>query len=320
MNTDRLPELLTEPRSSQNFLQLHLVLEAVSCEDTQGLLPAQDSKPRRRDSSWASSSSDSDNPDPGRRSRSEMKRCQAVADIDLLDEDIPTLAYKMNLQWQKTNQSVHHNPYCQPETNRKPNSKDKICQTYPLTMVTWLWNISVVSWNVSGHEGGDDRDHFEDMTLHFMSECKQNTTIPWITTLGLKMLYRRGLIDMDDSSWLWFVIVVASVLMTALVVKSRSRNWKISIWFFVLGVTQNRIRSGEGSPESNVDQEDHLSMTGTGASHWILSNMSHKRKWRPEILSGSHSAPIPIMTCHPRPSSTPFPKLGEILNGSSSRI
>ena len=98
MNTDRLPELLTEPRSSQNFLQLHLVLEAVSCEDTQGLLPAQDSKPRRRDSSWASSSSDSDNPDPGRRSRSEMKRCQAVADIDLLDEDIPTLAYKMNLQ------------------------------------------------------------------------------------------------------------------------------------------------------------------------------------------------------------------------------
>ena len=38
------------------------------------------------------------------------------------------------------------------------------------------------------------------------------------------MLYRRGLIDMDDSSWLWFVIVVAAVLMTALVVKSRSRN------------------------------------------------------------------------------------------------
>ena len=80
----------------------------------------------------------------------------------------------------------------------------------------------------------------------FCPPCVQNNTIPWITTSGLKMLYRRGLIDMDDSSsWLWFMIVVATVLMTALVVKSRSRNWKISIWFFVLGVTQNRIRSGE---------------------------------------------------------------------------
>ena len=75
------------------------MLEAGSCEDTPGLSPGQDSRPRRRDSSWASSSSDSDSRDQERRSRSEMRRCQAVADIDLLrDEDIPTLVCKMNLQ------------------------------------------------------------------------------------------------------------------------------------------------------------------------------------------------------------------------------
>ena len=147
----------------------------------------------------------------------------------------------------------------------------------------------------------------------FCPPCVQNNTIPWITTSGLKMLYRRGLIDMDDSSsWLWFMIVVAAVLMTALVVKSRSRNWKISIWFFVLGVTHSRIRSGEERVVPSPMWTKRINWAWLGLERATeYYQTCHKRKWRTEteILSGSHSTPIPIMTS---PSSTPFPKSGEI--------
>ena len=97
-------------------------------------------------------------------------------------------------------------------------------------------------------------------------------------------------------SWLWFMIVVV-VLMTARVVKSRSRNWKISIWFFVLGVTQNQERS----PESNVDQEDHrawLVLVTATDSGWILSNMSQEKVERAGIERFYLDLWAPIMTCH----------------------
>ena len=75
-------------------------------------------------------------------------------------------------------------------------------------------------------------------------------------------------------NWWQFLVVVTDCCCCCSddwlrVVKSRSRNWKISIWFFVLGVTQNQER--RGSPESNVDQEDHGAWLER--SHWLRLNI-----------------------------------------------
>ena len=103
------------------------------------------------------------------------------------------------------------------------------------------------------------------------------------------MVYRRGLIEVTvPGCGLWLLLLFWWLR----VVKSRSRNWKISIWFFVLGVTQSRIRSEEGSGESNVDQEVHRAWLGPehiAESGWILSNMSQEKveNGGREILSES---------------------------------
>ena len=123
------------------------------------------------------------------------------------------------------------------------------------------------------------------------------------------MVFRRGLIG--DSSWLWLMTVVV-VLMTDCVcckIKER-RNWKISIWFFVLGVTQNQERRA-GESWVKCGPRGSRSMTRARLTPAEYYQTCHKRKWRAQILSGSQDSDHDL--------SSPITKPGEISNSSSSR-
>ena len=123
------------------------------------------------------------------------------------------------------------------------------------------------------------------------------------------MVFQRGLIG--DSSWLWLMTVVV-VLMTDCVcckIKER-RNWKISIWFFVLGVTQNQERRA-GELWVKCGPRGSRSMTGARLTPAEYYQTCHKRKWRAQILSGSQDSDHDL--------SSPITKPGEISNSSSSR-
>ena len=96
-------------------------------------------------------------------------------------------------------------------------------------------------------------------------------------------------INWRDSSWLWFMIVVA-VLMTA---RCKIKEQKLKDFYLIFcpwsDTEQNQERGG--SPESNVDQEVHRAwLEHIAESGWILSNMSQEKvegERRREILSES---------------------------------
>ena len=126
--------------------------------------------------------------------------------------------------------------------------------------------------------------------------CVQNNTIPWITTSGLKMLWSKRI---NWHGWQFLVVVYdCCCYCSDDCARCKIKEQKLKDFYLIFcpwsDTEQNQKRRGERVVTSPMWTK-RITWAWLGLERATeYYQTCHKRKWRPEILSGSHSAPILI--------------------------